>query len=420
MVSQVQIELGLWGKQHDFVFTDAKNAALFGGVGSGKSYAGAVRGMLAANGTIGNQSVPVPNVGVVTAATYNMLRDATIRTYHEIMEPLGVIVGHNKTNHITTLTNGSEIIFRSASDPESLRGPSIAWWHGDEAALYGPAVWKVMIARLRQHGQRGYAWPTTTPKGRNWVWQEFIRSERPGFRHWKIRTADNPFIDAEYYESLKSSYVGDFALQELEGEFVAFEGLIYPEFRRELHVVGHTPDAFAYTIAGVDWGFANPGVILPFGIDSDARMWQVGEHYKRQRRIEDWVEVGKQVHRTWNIQTFYCDPAEPDYIQMFRDAGLPAEAANNTVTTGIHADKSRLVMREDFKPRLMLRNDCVFTIAEYESYQWAENRYGIRDQPVKANDHAMDATRYAAMGLETGAFIDGALNYADDGIGGAY
>jgi PBSX family phage terminase large subunit len=402
MVSQVQIDLKLWGAQHDFVFSDAKNAALFGGVGSGKSYAGAVRGMLAANGTIGNQSVPVPNVGVVTAATYNMLRDATIRSYHEIMGPLGVIVGHNKSNHITTLTNGSEIIFRSATDPETLRGPSILWWHADEAALYGPTVWRIMIARLRQYGKRGYAWPTTTPKGRNWIWKEFIQARRPDFLYWRVKTADNPFIDPEYYESLKRSYGGDFALQELDGEFIAFEGLIYPEFRRELHVVTAVPDQFTSTVAGVDWGFANPGVILPFGIDGDGRAWQVGEYYQRQRRIEEWVEVAKQARQTWGIKTFFCDPSEPDYIKAFRDAGLPAQAADNSVNSGLQRVKNRLVVQKDGKPRLMVRRDAVYTISEYESYQWAENRFGMRDMPVKANDHAMDATRYAVMGLDAG------------------
>jgi len=416
----IRIDMRRHAKQGAFVGTRSHEAAFVGGIGSGKTMAGCARAILASQGMIGARKVmQTPNMGIVTAPTYPMLRDATLRTF---LEMAGETVRQfNKNEMSVTLANGSEVLFRTASEPDRLRGPSISWWFGDEAALCEYRAYEIMIGRLRQFGKLGYAWIATTPKGRNWVWQHFVQGARPGRKLFRATSQDNVYLDRAIIEAWRQTYSGDFALQELGGEFVAFEGLIYPEFRRELHVVGHTPERFAYTIAGVDWGFANPGVILPFGIDSDGRMWQMGEHYKRQRRIEDWVEVAKQVYRTWNTQTFYCDPAEPDYIQMFRDAGLPAEAANNTVTTGLQAVKSRLVMREDFKPRLVLTNDCVFTIAEYESYQWAENRYGIRDQPVKANDHAMDATRYAAMGIETGGFIDGALNYADDGgIGGAY
>lgn len=395
-------ELALWGSQHEFVFSDAKNVAVFGGVGSGKSYAGAVRGLLASLGTIGSTPIKVPNVGVVTAPTYTMLRDATIRTYRDILATWGIEATFNKTTHLMALPNGSEIIFRTASDPEVLRGPSISWWHGDEAALYGPTVWPIMIARLRQHGVRGWAWLTTTPKGRNWIWQRFIQDQKDNYAHWKLSTRRNPFIEREYADELRAAYSGDFAAQELEGDFVAFEGLIYPEFRREVHCVSLVPDVYSYAVAGVDWGFANPGVILPYIVDSDGRMTQAGEFYQRQRRIEDWVATGKQARETWKIKTFFCDPAEPDYIKAFQAAGLPAVQANNTVSTGIQMVKARLVVQKDGRPRLMVRSDAVYTISEYESYQWAENRYGVRDEPVKANDHAMDATRYAVMGVDAG------------------
>ncbi len=396
------IDLTLWGQQHDFVFSDVKNIALLGGVGSGKSYAGAMRGILAALGQVGDKQVPTPNVGVVTAPTYKMLKDATMRTYFEILRPMNLMKDFNKSDHIVTLTNGSEIIFRSASDHEILRGPSILWWDGDEAALYGPSVWLIMIARLRQYGIRGWAWLPTTPKGRNWIWQQFERDGGDDYKYWRLRTADNPFIAAEYYDSLKDAYTGDFAAQELNGEFVAFEGLIYPEFTRGHHIARIDPQRIVSTVAGVDWGFVHPGVIEVVGTDSDGRAAVVSEQYQRQRRVEEWVEVAKQMRSTWHIGTFYCDPSEPDYINAFRDAGLNAQAADNSVNPGIQAVKNRLVIQPDGKPRLTIDPDAVWLISEFESYQWAENRYGMRDQPVKANDHAIDALRYAIMGLDKG------------------
>jgi PBSX family phage terminase large subunit len=396
------IKIACHPKQGRFVGTSAYEAAFVGGIGSGKSIGGCIRGLLASQGYIGSHQVlQTPNVGVITAPTYPMLRDATMRAFVDIAGD--AIQQFNKNEGLMILQNGSEIIWRTASDPDTLRGPSISWWFGDEAAMYARKAWDIMIGRLRQFGVRGYAWLATTPRGRNWVWQLFVQDKQPGRKIFKASSADNIYLEPAIVASWRASYSGDFALQELEGEFIAFEGLIYPEFRREIHTLTIIPESFVQVIAGVDWGFANPGVILVLGLDGDGRMWVLEEHYQRQRRIEEWVTVAQQARKTWQIKTFYCDPSEPDYIKAFRDGGLNAVGANNTVNTGLQMVKNRLVLQGDGRPRLFLRRDVMNLMAEFETYQWAENRYGIRDEPVKANDHALDALRYGVMGVDMSA-----------------
>jgi PBSX family phage terminase large subunit len=343
-----------------------------------------------------------------------MLRDATLRAFLELAG--ATVSAFNKNEMIVHLRNGSEVLFRTASEPDRLRGPSISWWFGDEAALCDVRAYEIMLGRLRQFGKMGYAWIATTPKGRNWVWQLFVQAPTASRRLYRATSADNVYLDPAVLEVWRGAYAGDFARQELGGEFVAFEGLIYPEFRREIHVSELLPERWRYTVAGVDWGYANPGVILVFAVDSDGRMFQVAEYYQRQRRVEEWVEIALQARRTWNIETFYCDPAEPDFIAAFRDAGLPAEEANHAVQAGLQAVKNRLVVQGDHSPRLMVHSSCVHTIAEFESYQWAQNRYGVKDQPLKANDHCMDALRYAVMGADysLGESLEAArLRYAE-------
>lgn len=405
----VDARLRLYGAQHDFVLTERHFAALCGGIGSGKSYAGATRALLAAMGRVGEQDIPTPNLGIITAATYPMLRDATFRTFRDVARDYIADVNHSEFRAV--MINGSEVLFRSATDPDALRGPNAAWWWGDEAALYDGMVWRVMIGRLRQFGQQGYAWVTTTPKGRNWLYREFVESRDPDYAIWRISTRANPFLSERFVQALEASYTGDFAQQELEGDFVAHQGLIYVEFRRDKHTFTQRPGQFAYTVAGVDWGYANPGVILVFGVDADGRMWLVHEEYQRQRRVEDWAQVGKQLRDTYDIQTFYCDPSEPEYLRMFESAGCPAEQANNEVMPGIQCVKNRLVVQGDGKPRLFVHVDAVNTLTEFEQYQWAENRDGVRDQPKKANDHAMDALRYAVMGVDAGMGVSGYGEY---------
>jgi PBSX family phage terminase large subunit len=412
--------IDLFGQQYEFAVSPAHFAALNGGIGSGKSIAGAVRTLYAALGSIGGTKVQTPNVGVVTAPTYPMLRDASIRTFFEIAGDL--VTDWRKSENIAVLRNGSEILFRSADKPDTLRGPNLTYWWGDEAAYYQSDVWRVMIGRLRQYGAQGYAWVTTTPKGRNWLYREFVQQQRADYAIFNIRTTQNPFLDRAYVAGLQEAYTGDFARQELEGDFVAFEGLIYPEFSRDTHVTTEAAGQYAYYLAGVDWGYANPGVILVFGVDGDGRMTLVREEYQRQRRIEEWAALARALYDTFRIQTFYCDPAEPDFIAAFQASGCPATQANNEVLPGIQAVKNRLVLRGDGRPRLRLSAEAVNTAVEFEQYAWMENRDGVRDAPKKTNDHALDALRYACMGIEeyTGALFAGALTYDTSGANASH
>jgi PBSX family phage terminase large subunit len=403
------IEHGFYEQQRAFIFTDRHFAAFVGGIGSGKSYAGCFRALRFA---LGESAAPVPNLGMITAPTYPMLRDATLRTFIDLAG--GHLAKFNKAEMLATLDNGSEILFRTADNPERLRGANLSWWYGDEAALYKYDVWRIMIGRLRQGGRRGAAWITTTPKGRNWLYREFVLKQRPDYALFHARTADNRFLDPEFVESLVSAYSGDFARQELDGEFVAYEGLIYPEFNREAHLVSATPPAFREVVAGVDWGYANPGVILVFGIDSDGRMWGIHEEVARHRRIEEWAGIAAQLAATYHISLFFCDPSEPDFIAAFRNNGCDAREANNKVIPGIHAVKNRLVARGDGSPRLLFDRSFVQLAAEMEQYQWLTQREGVRDQPRKAHDHTLDALRYAVVGVDEGAggALHGGMTYA--------
>ena len=63
---------------------------------------------------------------------------------------------------------------------------------------------------------------------------------------------------------------------------------------------------------------------------------------------------------------------------------------------GITKVQDYLKIQGDGKPRLTVDPSCVNTINEFESYVWKENK----DEPVKDNDHAMDALRYLAGNVQ--------------------
>lgn len=396
------IAVDLYQQQFSFFQSAAKNAAFVGGIGSGKTIAGCMRAIAASQGRVGSETIPVPNVGIITAPTYPMLKKATLPTFIEYAGD--AMVDLHKGDLTATMRGGSTIYFSNADDPDRLRGPSISWWYGDEAAMYDDEAWRIMVGRLRQFGRRGWAWITTTPRGRNWVWQRFVRDVRDDYAIFRASTRANPFVDEAFYQDLERTYTGSFARQELYGEFVTFEGLVYEDFDRETHIWrGELPTMTSYRM-GVDWGYSNPAVTLLIGEDADGRMYVINEHYHRRVKVHDHAASTAAMRPDSDYPIYaYCDPSEPEHIDIMRDAGVAALAADNAVLAGIQAVKARLSVQDDGRPRLYVAPTAANTIAELESYVWAERRGEYIDQPEKVNDHAMDALRYAVMGAGTPA-----------------
>jgi hypothetical protein len=154
---------------------------------------------------------------VVVAPTYPMLRDATLATFLDLSRQAGVLVGFNKQEMVAKLSGGRTILFRSADDPDKLRGPNLGWFWLDEAALMKPLAWLVMIGRLRL--APGRAWVTTTPRGKDWLYREFTQgSDR--YAMVKASSRSNEWLPNDFVESLEHSYSDLFRRQEVEGEFV--------------------------------------------------------------------------------------------------------------------------------------------------------------------------------------------------------
>src|SRR5712664_622361 len=93
-------------------------------------------------------------------------------------------------------------------------------------------------------------------------------------------------------------------------------------------------------VAGVDWGYTNPGTLNIYGIDNDDRIYLLREVYRTRKRIEWWVEQAQALDAEFGgIDEWVCDPAEPAYIADFNEAGLNAFGAINDIIPGIDAAK---------------------------------------------------------------------------------
>lgn len=369
-------KIELYPVQHDFLSCEDNFTGFIAGIGSGKTFVGSLKAI--------SRSSKKGSLGLVCAPTYRMLKDSTLRTFIDLAG--GAIVNYQKGEMITLMRGGGEILWRSADDPDKLRGPNLNWAWIDEGGLTHPDTWKIIIGRLRAEGQFGECWTTSTPKGKlNWLYDQSKMMSV-----YKATTLDNPYVSQEWKESLLDSYSGQFLAQEIYGEFVSFEGLVY-NFDYNVHVKKRDVSEFIEIIFGVDEGYTNPAVILTIGKDFDGRYHILDEYYERKQLQSDIinkaVELDAGKHRE-----FVVDASAAGMIASMKETGLNARARKQMrVIDGIAFIQDLLTVKGDGKPRLTVDPSCVNTINEFESYIWKEGR----DEPVKEFDHAMDALRYA-------------------------
>ena len=286
-------------QQFKFISSKAKFRAFIGGLGSGKTMIGCSEMIIYALANPGS-------FNAVIAPTYPMMRDVTRKTFFELC-PQELIKEFRKGDNTVVFKNGSEILFRSCDDPEKLRGPNLASFYGDEASLWPHMAWKILIGRIRQAGFKPKAWITATPKGFNWIYEEFVEKKREEYELIHCSSEENPYLPKDYIQSLKDSYTGVFAKQEIYGEFVAPEGLVYMNFNRRIHVTDCQSKEFKDVFYGIDWGYTNPSVILAIGIDADNRIHVIDEFCQSRVMIEDLITIAKQFQNRHGQGAFYAD-----------------------------------------------------------------------------------------------------------------
>lgn len=375
-------------QQKEFLESDAKYRAFVGGIGSGKTYIGCLAGI---------RELAAGHDGVVVAPTFPMLRDATQKTFFNLIEQIGIPYTPRKAEETATVGRAT-VYFRSSDNPDRLRGPNLSWAYLDEAALMSERTWQIILGRLRVGNPK--AWVTTTPAGYNWVWRYWVSERRANYSLHRCSTRDNYFLPPGYLDDLRDNYTGEFARQEIDGEFVAFEGLVYSEVQAGRHIVDPLASPNGYRLVrAVDYGYTNPFVCLWGAIDGDGRLYIYDEHYRRKTLIRD--HAAAIASRPGSFEWTVADHDAQDNAEM-QACGIWTINARKEVIAGIQAVKARLATAGDGKPRLFVCSNCVNLIKELGMYRWADSTSGRneKEEPLKENDHAMDALRYMVQQID--------------------
>ena len=335
-----------------------------------------------------------------------------------------------------TLPNGHKIIFKTNdAGARAYQGFAVGLvWLDEEhdEAVYNECLQR--ISRVRWEGRSGWVLLTMTPlKGRTWVYRRFISEPDEGTAHHFLHGGDNPHIDQVKRARLLKGYGQHEREARDKGMFVALEGRIYKTWSRDVHVVpSFIPPASWPRFSVVDFGTRNPTGILWAALDpaddvlhvhrvsyeaEQTQEWQARRHIaltdsETEVLRKRWLdELGKDeddldaqeaaeleaitADPLWTV----ADPADRGARMTWQRQGVrtvPARKGKGSVRAGISAVAERLEPDAEGKPHLVVHDNCVPLMNEFEGYVWKTSRTNadMPDEPLEKDDHLLDGLRY--------------------------
>lgn len=243
--------------------------------------------------------------------------------------------------------------------------------------------------------RKGHTMFISTPKGFNHFYDLFNMHEKDkNYESFHFTTYDNPNIPPEEIEREKLSKPENTFAQEYLGSFRKSEGLVYKEFRRDIHVYTDEsekqPSNIIKYMAGVDFGFTNPTAIIACKKGHDNDYWIIREWYKTQKTDEQIADVVS----AFGFDEVYPDPESPSAIAELEKRNVYCKEVvknKDSIKNGINRIRALFLQN-----KIHIHASCTNLINELETYSYPEGRLGKNEDenPVKEHDHALDALRY--------------------------
>jgi len=331
---------------------------------------------------------------VYIAPTYQQARDISWNELKRICLPISVSVNEARLEiTVNTKNGGTSIIWlRGWESVETLRGQKFDFVVIDEIASMRNfwLNWQEVL-RPTLTDRAGHALFISTPKGFNHFYDLYNFTD-DDYKSFNFTTYDNPHLPVEEIEKAKKELPEDRFAQEYMADFRKSEGLVYKEFQRTFHVFSGEPNKeWIKTFGGHDFGTNNPCASITIKKDRDSNYYVWDEFYKSG--LTDAQQADYVASLRW--EECYADPESASGILEFKKRGINCRDViknKDSVRNGIN------VVKELFKTgRLKIHESCKNLIYELETYAYPERRpdHNEEENPIKENDHALDALRYA-------------------------
>lgn len=292
---------------------------------------------------------------------------------------------------------------RDESSYALIQGRTLAGVLLDEVVLMPESFVNQALARCSVEGSR--IWFSCNPDHPNhWFKREWIdkREERNAlYLHFEM--TDNPSLSEKTLARYQSMYSGVFYDRYIRGLWVVAEGLIYPMFSEEAHVVDEIPWQALQRgkwYISLDYGTVNPTAAgmwclwrgVAYMVQEyyyDSRAEDDNGHSKNPRRTDEehYAELEKLAGDR-RIERVIVDPSAASFKETVRRHGkFTVWDADNSVLDGIRLTASLLNAG-----RILIHRSCKGILSEFGQYRWDMD--APEDAVIKEFDHGMDQMRY--------------------------
>lgn len=363
----------------------SRNLLAFGGYGAGKSYSAADKILL------NPYWFKCRFKGVVIRKTLPSLKRTCIPLIEERADKFKIPIKYNRSSYIMRYGYNSEIHFMSINSNKeiekikSLTDVDFFWL--EELPEITEESFDEIRLRLRG-GSAPYAQIISTfnPISKvSWVYSKFFENKYRNTSKLHYTVYDNPFLlekDPDYIEDLEALQHTNYSkyLIALKGEWGTLEGIVYDNYK----IVDALPEKIDEVIYGLDFGYNDPNVLIKIS-RSDNKLYLEEIIFRTMLKNPELIQLIKNAG-VGPYDPIYCDH-KPEVIQEICDAGFNAKKGTKDVYDGVMFCKTQDLNIVDGSENMK---------KEVGGYVWATDKDGKNlDIPVKFQDHACDAFRYA-------------------------
>lgn len=358
--------------------------------------------------------------GLIVRKTRRSITQSAMVTFErKVLHPLEGVKFHT-TQQGYQYPNGSELVVGGLDKASKVMSMEYDMAYVQEAIELTEDDWESITTRLRYGVMPYQQLIADTNPDRESHWLK-LRGNAGKTTFLESRHEDNPTLwdkerqawttEGEAYISKLEALTGVRYKRLRRGLWVQAEGQIYDEYDQAIHLIDRFDISYTWPrYLVVDFGYTNPFVCQWWAEDPDGRLYRYREIYMTQRLVEDFAK---------QIASLSAGEPKPVAVITDHDAegratlekhlGLYTTAAHKAVSEGIQAVQARLKVAGDGKPRLFLMRDSLVerdearaeakqptcTEEEIDGYVWnLKSGRNKGEEPVKENDHGMDAMRY--------------------------
>ena len=267
-----------------------------------------------------------------------------------------------------------------------IQGATFEYVYGDEVTTWSEDVFQMLKSRLRT--EHSHFDGTCNPASPSHWFKTFLDSDADIYQQSYV--IDDGVLPEEIVTELKKEYAGTVYYDRyILGKWA--EGLIYPMFD---NVVEPEPRDYTEYYISMDYGILNATAMILWGL-YDGVWYAIREYYHSgrdtgiQKTDEQYYTQGLvPLAGDLPIKAVIIDPSAASFIALIRQKRqFKTIGAVNDVLPGIQRTAGALAER-----RILVNSCCTNLIREFGLYVWADNT--AQDEPLKENDHGLDALRY--------------------------